>query len=98
MILHIVLDEKFINDYVLFVNKRFDKTKHKFILLVNHENLRYPGPYIEEKNVEIIRKNWKDFISFFKQLKMAEKIILHGMFSNLLPFILVFRRFAKKTY
>ena len=98
MIVHILLDEKFINDYVMFVNQRFNKKGHLFLLMNAHGSIRYTGEYLNEDNLIVIQKNIKSIVFLMKELLGADKIILHGMFSRIMEILLGFSIFAKKTY
>ena len=80
MILHIASVEKFLPSFINFVNENFDEKKHQFLLLGN----RSKHPLTDHSNVTVsaptLIQTIKHYFIILKNLKKAEKIILHGLF------------------
>ena len=95
MIVHIMIIEKFIPPFIEFVNKNFNSKEHIFILLGKKEN-RYGMK--EYQNAVWIDKKYKVF-SLLRHLYKAEKIIIHGLWSeNFLKVLYLTPCLLKKSY
>lgn len=98
MIVHIFLDEKFIDKYISFVNSNFDKQQHIFLVMCSRKKLRYSGAYTMEDNVKIVRKNIAGLWCMLHNFLFADKIVFHGVFVKPVAYILGFKYLARKTY
>lgn len=88
MILHIFPDDKFAPEYIGLINENFDQSVHLFLVLSYMKLTKYVsiGDY---PNVKILKKNFKDIYYLMHMIKVADKIVLHGLFSKIAMFLLV---------
>lgn len=98
MIVHLLIDEKFTDSFVNFVNSNFNDKEHKFLVFC-HKSIKYISCQNNGDNVFIIRKNFLGLTKVIRTLKRADKIILHGLFSGVvIKLFSLFKNFAKKSY
>lgn len=101
--LHIaILEEKFILEYINFVDKNVD-SKNQYYLLIKHEVYNYDlvsDSIYNNKNVEtILYERKKEINKLFEYMKSAKKIILHGLWKDEVVSILYNNQFLlKKSY
>lgn len=104
MILHVIVNDKFIKPYVDFINEKFSNGKHYFFVF---ENGVYELPE-NRQNVTIIRKP-RSFLGkiFYKfcyvrllfLLVLSEKIIYHGLMDRfLIKLLAIFPLNLKRSY
>lgn len=98
MILHIMMDEKFTSPFINFFNTYFDKYEQEFLVLSSNDKLRYDFSIENKENVTVVHKNFCGFIEIIKKMMISKKIILHGMFSPYIVYLLFFLHIAPKTY
>lgn len=98
MIIHIILDEKFTDGFVAFINENFDSNEHRFLILASQNPMRYCKTSDSYKNVMVLHKNLKDMYELVYQCICADKVILHSLMIRYIPHLFGFRLFAKKTY
>lgn len=80
-ILHIAVWDKFIPSYISFVKENFNLEEHLFFIITGNG---YVESFQESRNV-IKVKSWRKLIL---PIVASRKVILHGMFSNKLIFLL----------
>lgn len=80
-ILHIAVWDKFIPSYISFVKENFNLEEHLFFIIPGNG---YVESFQESKNVIEVR-SWRELIL---PIVASKKVILHGMFSNKLIFLL----------
>jgi len=94
MILHICTSEKFIPDYIKFINTYFDVKNHIFIIY-GGDNSKYPV----DNSLNVT--NYFNKIKFFKlvnALYRADKVIVHGLFEvRLIRILAVMPWILRKT-
>lgn len=98
MILHIILDEKFTDGFISFINNHFDDTEHKFLILTSQEQMYYCKTCKNHVNVMILHKKLKDMKELLIHSYYADKIILHSLLIRYIPILIGCKIFAKKTY
>lgn len=98
MILHIMMDEKFTVPFVSFVNEYFDNDQHSFLIMSSRREMRYAGAVKEVPNVVVAHKNLSGFTKIVKNMITADKIILHGMFTPYIVYLLDILSISGKTY
>lgn len=98
MITHLIFADKFINDFIKFVERNFEPSNHKYLVLgkkssfplENRENLFY---------MSMFKSNLKKYFYLLKSLDKSEKIILHGLFDRRVILFLFFHSWLlKKCY
>ena len=94
MILHVSYPEKFLPEYRDFIARHFDSGQHQFLFLGcggRH--------HIEASNCYFMPPNVFGYLKLFLYLLQANKIVLHGLFSEKLIFALAcFWWLPKKCY
>ena len=88
-ILHIATDLKFISPFIDTINKHDNINQHKFILITKENKIK-PHEHITFIN------NKLQIIKIISNLNQNNKIILHGLFSNVLIRILFFQPWVIK--
>lgn len=94
-IVHIFPNEKFTEPYINFVNEKFNKNEHLFLILgdKNIFNIK------KQENIIFIKKNLKSLKILNKYLYNSDKIILHGLFFKESVFLLLLQPWLlKKSY
>lgn len=96
-IVHVMGNDKFAPDYIDMVNNKFAEDEHSFFLLSyrNGIPIRRDDSW---KNVTYISKASSDMFVLWKNLKKADKIIFHGLFSRIVMSIVCFGGLSSKTY
>lgn len=96
-IVHVMGNDKFAPDYIDMVNNKFVEDEHSFFLLSyrNGISIRRDDSW---KNVTYISKAISDMFVLWKNLKKADKIIFHGLFSRIVMSIVCFGGLSSKTY
>lgn len=96
MVLHLMVwDKKFVPSFVALVNERFEPKLHQFIIYEaeGSETLFY------KDNVIYYPSLLKNIIPLLVEMKKAEKIIIHGLFStHLLLILALFAGMLRKCY
>ena len=83
MIVHISSDDKFMPDYIQLINENFDAKQHLFLILSFVPYMKYVQP-LRWENVIILHKDVHCICTLYKQMRAADKIIIHGLFSRIL--------------
>ena len=96
-IVHIMGNDKFAPDYIDMINSEFVEDEHNFFLLSYNNSIKIRR---EEswKNVTYISKSILDMVLLNNNLKKADKIIFHGLFSRIVMALVCFGGFSSKTY
>jgi len=88
-------DQKFVLPFRNFIHEHFAEGRHKFIVYGDVEPYALPA----SPNTETYRSLLKNIITVSKALHQAEKVILHGLFSSHLLYILALQPWIlKKCY
>ncbi|BAF72501.1 TDP-N-acetylfucosamine:lipid II N-acetylfucosaminyltransferase [Sulfurovum sp. NBC37-1] len=103
-IVHLIHNDKFIVPFMDFIAKHFDENEHLFVYLFDDNVVKYPIP--ESRNVLNLCNRYlgrKNIFGLSKALnplmEKAEKIILHGLFSDdLINYLYYHQYFLKKCY
>lgn len=96
MVVHLFQHEKVTKPYIDFINQNFQSSYHLFLLASNPDK---DSLYNDYDNVIIIRNTLKLFQVHKKYFKLADKIIIHGLFSSYLILSLNFNsRYLDKCY
>ncbi|MCR5247154.1 MAG: TDP-N-acetylfucosamine:lipid II N-acetylfucosaminyltransferase [Paludibacteraceae bacterium] len=98
MILHIILDEKFTDDFITYINEQFDINKHHFAILASQEPMRYCESSTKYSNVSVLHKSIREMVQLIYMCIKAEKIVLHSLLIRYIPFVIGFKLFARKLY
>lgn len=84
-ILHIMILDKFIPNFIEFVDKYFGRENHKYILITSE---KYNFGLKKEHNIEFLHTDDDIFITLVQYMKEAEKIVLHGLWREKVNLIL----------
>ena len=101
-IVHIIHNDKFIQPFIDFVGEHFNGNDHLYIFAFDDNVVKYPIPkadnVIDINNHFIGRKNiFKLSSALTLLIEDAEKVILHGLFSDdLINYLYFHQRFLKK--
>ncbi len=99
-ILHVCYIEKFIPDFIEFVNENFNTQHHKFLIF--GDPAKYPSikNYINVKFVGLSKfTQLKELMELIIEMHKANKIVLHGLFNiRILQTLFFFPWVLKKCY
>jgi dTDP-N-acetylfucosamine:lipid II N-acetylfucosaminyltransferase len=103
-IVHLIHNDKFIIPFMDFVAKRFDENEHLYVYLFDDNVVKYPIP--KSKNILNLCNRYlgkKNIFGLSKVLnpimEKAEKVILHGLFSeDLINYLYLHQYYLKKCY
>ena len=98
MTLHIILDEKFTDGFISFINENFNQNVHKFLVIAPRKTMKYCKILDQFSNVVVIHKKLSDMIRLVKECIMADKIIVHSLMIKYIQNLFGFKMFARKTY
>lgn len=88
-------DKKFVSPFISFIHEHFSDGKHNFIIYGDVASNALPA----SSDTKIYSSLLKNIITVSKALYHAEKIVLHGLFSNHLLYILALQPWLlKKCY
>lgn len=95
-ILHVMILDKFLAPYIDFVDEHFGRENHHYIFITSE---KYEFGLIPEHKVEFLQTDDDIFISLLEYMKVAKKIILHGLWRDKLDILLYFNQeLLKKCY
>lgn len=95
-ILHIMVQEKFLAPFIDFVDVHFGRENHHYVFITSE---KYNYGLTPEHNVEFLYTDDDIFITLRKYMKMAKKIILHGLWRDKVDMLLYFNpQLLKKCY
>ncbi|MBE0515242.1 MAG: TDP-N-acetylfucosamine:lipid II N-acetylfucosaminyltransferase [Sulfurimonas sp.] len=95
-ILHVMVVEKFLAPYIDFVDEHFGREGHHYVFITSE---KYQYGLTPEHNVEFLHTDDDIFITLLAYIKMAKKIILHGLWRDKVDVLLYFNQeFLKKCY
>ena len=95
MIIHIIRLDKFIPSFINFVNNNFNKKNHLFIVLGSKNDIYGK---VDSNNIIFITSRIQIFY-VLKFMYKAEKIIIHGLWSGKLIYMMFFQPWLlKKSY
>ena len=97
MVTHILIDEKFTDSFVNFVNKNFNTQEHIFLIMC-HKTINYVKCQNNWSNVFLIKKSPIGLLKVIFALKKSQKIILHGLFSKVILKLFSKLKFSKKSF
>lgn len=83
--LHLIPNGQFAESYIDFINTNFDSREHLFFLLGKDFNTKIN---LRNNIKKINKKDWISLLLLVKESYVSEKIFLHGLFSNLIIFLL----------
>lgn len=81
MVIHLIHHEKFTKPYVDFINDKFNPHDHLFLITSDQKQ---NGIFKSYKNVVFIKNSFALFKKHIPYFKSANKIIVHGLFSEYL--------------
>ena len=101
---HIIHNDKFIQPFIDFVAKNFNRNDHLYVFAFDDNVVKYPIPKAD--NVIDINNHFNGKKNIFKLssaltslIEDAEKVILHGLFSDdLINYLYLHQRFLEKCY
>jgi len=102
--LHIIHNDKFIVPFIDFVAAHFDANEHLYVFIAGREEEMHAIPQAD--NIINIHNQYTGRKNIFKLAKVltplmskAQKVILHGLFSqDLINYLYLHQRFLKKYY
>lgn len=112
MITHIMINEKFIKDYIEFINKNFEKNEHIFLIIDGIDEKKIPVSQAanikrfktfksKNKLINLILKPFfkiKLYIFLLSYTVKTKKIYFHGLFnSKFISFLYIFKFLLKKS-
>ena len=98
MTLHIILDEKFTDGFISFINENFNQNEHKFLVIAPRKSMKYCMILDQFSNVVVLHKKLRDMIRLVKECITADKIIVHSLMIKYIQNLFGFKMFARKTY
>ncbi|AXX85656.1 TDP-N-acetylfucosamine:lipid II N-acetylfucosaminyltransferase [Aliarcobacter skirrowii] len=95
-ILHVMILDKFLASYIEFIDKNFGRENHHYVFITSE---KYEYGLTPEHKVEFLHTDDDIFITLLKYMKMAKKIILHGLWRDKVDILLYFNQeLLKKCY
>lgn len=95
-ILHIMIIDKFMAPYIDFIDTHFGREGHHYVFVTSE---KYEYGLTPKHNVEFLHTDDDIFITLLKYMKMARKIILHGLWRDKVDVLLYFnQKLLKKCY
>ncbi|MDX4036492.1 TDP-N-acetylfucosamine:lipid II N-acetylfucosaminyltransferase [Aliarcobacter skirrowii] len=95
-ILHVMILDKFLASYIEFIDKNFGRDNHHYVFITSE---KYEYGLTPEHKVEFLHTDDDIFITLLKYMKMAKKIILHGLWRDKVDILLYFnKKLLKKCY
>jgi dTDP-N-acetylfucosamine:lipid II N-acetylfucosaminyltransferase len=93
-IVHLLPNSVYTVRFIDFMNKYFPKEEHDFLVVCEGNSFKVN----KQDNVFFIKKKSKDMFFFHKELFIADKIILHGIFTEIVPILFIRLGILKKCY
>jgi hypothetical protein len=95
-ILHVMILDKFLAPFIDFVDEHFGREKHHYVFITGE---KYEYGLTPEHNVEFLPNDDDIFITLHSYMKMAKKIILHGLWRDKVDILLYLNQeLLKKCY
>ncbi len=95
-ILHVMILEKFLPPFIDFVDEHFGRDNHHYVFISGE---KYDYGLTKEHNVEFLYTDDDIFITLLGYMKIAKKIILHGLWRDKVNILLYFNpQLLKKCY
>ena len=95
-ILHVMILDKFLAPYIDFVDENFGRENHHYVFITSE---KYEYGLTPEHKVEFLYTDDDIFITLLEYMKMAKKIILHGLWRDKVDILLYFnQKLLKKCY
>lgn len=95
-ILHVMILDKFLAPFINFVDEHFGRENHHYVFITSE---KYEYGLTPEHKVEFLHTDDDIFITLFEYMKMAKKIILHGLWRDKVDVLLYFNQeLLKKCY
>lgn len=95
-ILHVMVIDKFLAPFIDFVDEYFGRENHHYVFITSE---KYEYGLTPEHNVEFLYRDDDIFITLLEYMKMARKIILHGLWRDKVDVLLYFNQeLLKKCY
>lgn len=88
--------DKFLAPFIDFVDENFGRYNHHYVFITSE---KYEYGLTPEHKVEFLHTDNDIFITLLKYMKMAKKIILHGLWRDKVDILLYFnKKLLKKCY
>ncbi|MCG3704499.1 TDP-N-acetylfucosamine:lipid II N-acetylfucosaminyltransferase [Aliarcobacter butzleri] len=95
-ILHVMILDKFLAPYIDFVDEHFGRVDHHYVFITSE---KYDYGLTPKHKVEFLHTDDDIFITLLEYMKMAKKIILHGLWRDKVDVLLYFNQeLLKKCY
>lgn len=95
-ILHVMILSNFLAPFIDFVDENFGRENHHYVFITSE---KYEYGLTPEHKVEFLHTDDDIFITLLKYMKMAKKIILHGLWRDKVDVLLYFnQKILKKCY
>ncbi len=95
-ILHVMILDKFLAPFIEFVDENFGREEHHYVFITSE---KYDYGLTTLHKVEFLHTDDDIFITLLKYMKMAKKIILHGLWRDKVDILLYFnKKLLKKCY
>lgn len=95
-ILHVMILDKFLAPFIDFVDENFGRENHHYVFITSE---KYDYGLTPEHKVEFLHTDDDIFITLLDYMKMAKKIILHGLWRDKVDILLYFNQeLLKKCY
>ncbi|MFY9105127.1 TDP-N-acetylfucosamine:lipid II N-acetylfucosaminyltransferase [Aliarcobacter cryaerophilus] len=95
-ILHVMILDKFLAPFIDFVDENFGRENHHYVFITSE---KYECGLTPEHKVEFLYTDDDIFITLLEYMKMAKKIILHGLWRDKVDILLYFNQeLLKKCY
>ena len=88
-ILHVMILDKFLAPFIDFVDKNFGRDNHHYVFITSE---KYDYGLTTLHKVEFLHTDDDIFITLLKYMKMAKKIILHGLWRDKVDILLYFNK------
>ena len=95
-ILHVMILDKFLAPFIDFVDEHFGRENHHYVFITSE---KYEYGLTPEHKVEFLHTDDDIFITLLEYMKMAKKVIVHGLWRDKIDVLLYFnQKLLKKCY
>lgn len=89
---HIMVWDKYINEYIDFINKNFNRNEHIFLVIKGKALTRMNGKVVQYENVILFEDNYSSIFNIKRIISKAENVILHSLFNMKINYMLFFNK------
>lgn len=85
---HIMVWDKYINEYIDFINENFNRSEHIFLVIKGKALSRMKGKVVQYENVILFEDNYSSILNIKRIISKADNVILHSLFNMKINYML----------